>query len=250
MRKKRKSWKACPMSEEQAAWLRIHAATTSRDEMAAHCGWSLRLLARRLQQLGLTWIKGPRKWTADDNETLRKLAGTMTIRAIAKKMNRDFTTIYENAAELDLNLTFNRWWPEGYDARLRDLAAKGYTRREVAREMHVTYRLVLVKLRALGIEAARERPTPTNDQRRRCCAKKLVRSERAPRERVGIPKIRRIHVAAGAIAWCSRCHAPVVDTPQAWADHNRRVHVEPVRLISKIEAARPCGRAAAVWRIA
>lgn len=228
--KTRPPWKPKPLTPDQAKYLRAHAATTSGNAMAAHLGCSRRFLSRRLKDLGLTWIKC-RKWSDLDELRLRSLAGKMTVGAISRQMRRDFNTVTLMAKRLDIDLTFDFRRLKALDAQLRSLVAEGLTRHQIAGKTGRPYNTVRQHLKRLGLDVKWERSMPGTGVPRPSRAKnpgvRPVQSEPAPRERIGIHRVRSI-VIRDSVEWCQRCHAPVVNTPQAWAEHNARVHIAPV----------------------
>jgi hypothetical protein len=84
-------------------------------------------------------------------------------------------------------------------------------------------------LKKLGLKAAPDRrerasrPSPPAKTIRPAKAPKP-----APRERIGLPVEISRRVIVGAVKYCERCHCPVVDKPERWAEHNRTVHTAPV----------------------
>lgn len=221
---------AKPWNAEQIAWVKRNQLM-SRQAIADHMGCSLTLVFRRLRKLGLSY-KDPR-WTDEEDELLRSLAGTMPVVEIATRLGRGYDGIRQRATKaLGLNLHFKRFWPDEAEAQLRRLIAEGKNTTQIADEMKRSRHSVRDRLRLLKLKARRtERPArpPRPKQIRATVTKpRPIKAELAPRERIGIPVAVRRPAIVGSLTWCDRCHAPVLDTPEGRAEHNQRVHTEPV----------------------
>jgi hypothetical protein len=230
-----------PMTAEESKWLRLNARALTHDEMCAHLGWLPRLLRKRLQKLGLTWIKGARPWTREEDVTLRSLAVTHNAAGIARAMDRDQITITNHAAKLGISLIRHRRWTDEQDEEFRRLVNEGYTTPHIANVTNEKYSDVFTRLKTLGLKP-RLTVRVRADKPNRPKPPRAEKPQPAPRERIGLPIAVRRRAAdvfayvhgqyRDRVAYCERCHAPVVDTPQSWAEHNRRVHITPIRRIA------------------
>lgn len=218
--KQRKAWKRHIFDAKQVAWLRTNAATKSQDEMIAHLGCSRTLLKRWLRDLKLTHLKRRYIFTDAEKETLRRLGGTMPIRLLVVEMNRDHIFLRKRAREMGINIIFRHSWKKDEEQELRRLAKEGLSASEIAARMNTGYDRVWMKLKRSGLA-----PKPSRVSQPR--PPRAAKPAPAPRERVGITQFRAIRVD-GQVKHCDRCHAPVVDTPEKWAEHNLRVHVVPI----------------------
>jgi hypothetical protein len=225
------------LTEEQIAWLRTHAATTPRKEIAAHLGLLLRNLTRQLARLGLAGLRKPPEWSDEETRILRAMAPAHFTRSIAKRLCRDPQTVQKEARRLGIPLLD---WKAGCAREqddLRRMTAEGLTIKQMAARMGKSYNAVLMRLQKLGLTPVRDlrarsaspvRPNPLSRKKHPWAAP----TPAPARERIGLPVAGRRTVVRGSVAWCSRCCAPVVDTPQSWAEHNLRVHVAPIRRIA------------------
>ena len=225
-------WNEKPWSQAQREWVVLHAASLSRAELAAHVGCSVSLLSHRLHDMGLTWIRGPRRWSEGDDQKLRELAGTIPVSQLCKSLKRDRQCVVKRAVRLGVGLVCRRMEIE--DEQLRKLVAEGLTNQEIAKRMNKGRSTIFKRLQNLGLKAKPGSRAPLT-----CHGgwfftpgrPKPPRAEPAPRERVGLPRVERVFIR-GLVAYCERCCAPVVDTPHGWAEHNARVHVAPIRRIA------------------
>jgi len=86
---------------EQNAFLQDHYSAHGAAWCADRLGLTVRQVYRRQKSLG---IYRKRRWTAQDDDTLRFLWGTYSIRLISKRMERSETTVYWRAQKLGLGL--------------------------------------------------------------------------------------------------------------------------------------------------
>lgn len=232
-----------PWTAKQAAWIRANLKMPRR-EMAERLGCSVALVQQRLKKMGL--VRQEPYWTPEEDARLRSLAGTMMIVDLSQTIQRSMYAVKDRAKFLKLDLRFNRFWPPADDHQLRYLVSQGVNTNNIAVQMDHSAPAIRERMRKLGIK--RDKPLrwgPSKAKRTRKVIAKL-RSPRLvadhakapqpkpePRERIGIPVAsRRGGTIHGSVAWCERCCSPVVDTPRHWADHNQRVHVEPLRRIA------------------
>lgn len=155
-----------------------------------------------------------------EKETLRSLGGKMPIRQLVAVMNRDHVFLRKRAKEMGVDIIFRHSWKKDEEQELLRLAKEGLTASEIAARMNTGYDRVWMKLKRSGLA-----PKPCRALRPK--TSKPPKAEPAPRERVGIMQVRRTIRIDGQVRHCDRCHAPVIDTPEKWAEHNLRLHVTP-----------------------
>lgn len=226
MTKKRRAWNAKPWSKEQIAWLRANIENTPRLEMARHLSCSLTLLFRRISALDIDYAKRCREWTKSEDETLRAMAGKFPVAEIAARLNRRIDGVTNRARNyLHVSLIRKRFWPDEADAELRERVARGECTRTISEQMKRSQASICARVRKLKLRANRRRMDRKPPASVQVARPRSPRAETTLRMHTGIARV-------SSVAWCSRCYAPVVDKPEAWAEHNRRVHITPIRRIA------------------
>lgn len=213
-----------PWTEEQIDYVRRHAASTPRAEMCAHLDRAPRTLSKLLRKLGMNGLRKPAPWSDRETEILRSLAPTQYIHSISVTLKRDPRTVKKEAARLGIEL---RDWKKSCAATREDyerMVADGLTVRQIAERRGCAYNAALQMLDQLGLKAT---PDPRGHAWRAPGSPKPPKSAKPVRERVGLPVVAR-RVIHGSVAICDRCYAPVVNTPERWAEHKQRVHTAPV----------------------
>lgn len=92
-------------------------------------GRTLAAIRLRAAKLGLRSVKAYKRWTSNEDRLLRFDWGTLSIDALAEKMNRTPIAIYDRAWVLGLE----RGCPQGYERFAVACRRTGYTERQLRR---------------------------------------------------------------------------------------------------------------------
>ena len=219
------------LTNGQLLWIRANAATMSRATMAAGLHCHPRTLSKLLRKLNLHGLLAKR-WTDRETEALRALAPTHYATAIARKLGRTHWAIVLNARKSGIPLLDWQSKVEGYHATLKRLVDQGFTIKQIAAQTGRSYNTTANRLTKIGLKAKPDsharNDSPVRPNRAILQSRPAAERKMPIRERVGLPVAVRRPAIVGSLTWCERCHAPVIDTPEGRAEHNQRVHTEPL----------------------
>lgn len=255
------------LTPEEIEWIRNNARTMNRTQMAAHLGISLTNLYKKLHEHAAADIHSC-FWTAADEEQLRGMAGRVSTGEIAEKLGRTRNSVRNRAKQLHISVAIRGRWRQDETDTACAMAREGKPLPEIAAQLGRCQEMVRRALKASGVQARRVNASTrlrghlSNEEKERiralrgeglrvaeiaaqlgCSERAVCRTLRitsrlvqstsgqqapAPRERKGIPPPQRRREVKGTVAWCGYCHAPVVDTPDGWFQHNLRVHTASV----------------------
>jgi hypothetical protein len=220
-----------PWTPEDTAQLKALAGTMTLAKLSRTLHHGERMVRLYALQNGIS-LRSPREWRPEDVAVVRRVAEAGgSHKDAARETGRTPTAVRQLASAERIQFhgsprTHSTDWSKAQIETLRRIAGAGGSREDVARETGRSVHAVANKSHLLKIKFGRKAYT------RRDVPLVAAPAGPAPRERVGLPRAQRHRPIVGTVSWCPACHAPVVDTPQAWAEHRQRVHIEPIRRIA------------------